>query len=268
MLYSNLAISIMQPIFDLPHTGFIALAGLAMGGWLTLLTHRLPRMMEREWQAHCPNTDHHPAAAYGLHASVSYCLQCEAPVTGWRQLPLVSWLLLKGRCAVCGVAIGWRYPAIEMLTAALFAACAWRFGPTPLALYAMALSAALAWIDLESRLLPNALTLPLIWAGLLINLGDSFTPLPLAVLGAMVGYGFLWVIFHAWRLCTRKDGMDHADPELAHGLKSLYDPIRRTDSKVRSVILPGHLHRSVYRLTLAGVAVLLQPITPGSVLVL
>ena len=130
-----------------------------------MLTHRLPRMMEREWQAHCPNAAHRPAAAYGLHYPASCCSQCEAPVTGWPKLPLAGWLILKRRCAACGRAIGWHYPAIELLTSALFAACAWRFGPTLLALYGMALSAALvalAWIDLESRLLPDALTLPLI----------------------------------------------------------------------------------------------------------
>lgn len=214
----------MQHAFDVPQTWFIALAaltGLAIGGWLTLLTHQLPRMMKREWQAHCPNADHRPAGSYGLNAPASCCSRCEAPVAGWRKLPLVSWLLLKGRCAVCGVAIGWRYPAIELLTAALFAACAWRFGPTPLALCGMALSAALvalAWIDLESGLLPDALTLPLIWAGLLVNLGDSFTPLPLAVLGAVAGYGFLWTIFHAWRLCTGKDAMGYGDFKLLAAL--------------------------------------------------
>ena len=214
----------MQHAFDLPQTGFIALAtlaGLAMGGWLTLLTHRLPRMMEREWQAHCSNADPHHAAAYGLHEPASYCTQCEAPVTGWRKLPVAGWLLLKGRCAVCGMAIGWRNPAIELLTAALFAACAWRFEPTLLALYGMALSAALvalAWIDLESRLLPDALTLPLVWAGLVVNLGNGFTPLPLAVLGAVAGYGFLWVICHAWRLCTGQDGMGYGDFKLLAAL--------------------------------------------------
>jgi leader peptidase (prepilin peptidase)/N-methyltransferase len=139
-------------------------------------------------------------------------------VAGWRKLPLAGWLLLKGRCAACDVAIGWRYyPAIELLTAALFVTCAWRFGPTPLALYGMMLSAALvalAWIDLESRLLPDALKLPLVWVGRVVNLGDGFTPLPLAVLGAVAGYGFLWIIFHAWRLCTGKDGMGYGDFKL------------------------------------------------------
>ena len=114
----------------------------------------------------------------------------------------------------CGAAIGWRYPAIELLTAVLFAACAWRFGPTPIALCGMGLSAslvALAWIDLESTLLPDAITLPLAWAGLLVNLGDGFTSLPLAVLGAVAGYGFLWLIFHAFRYFTGREGMGYGD---------------------------------------------------------
>ena len=213
----------MWQAFDLPQSLFLALAalaGLAVGGWLTLLTHRLPRMMEREWQAHCqesaePAAATEPACApvYGLRAPVSHCPQCSAPVRGWRLLPLAGWLLL-GCCAIRGAAIGWRYPAIELLTAVLFAACAWRFGPTPIALCGMGLSAslvALAWIDLESTLLPDAITLPLAWAGLLVNLGDGFTPLPLAVLGAVAGYGFLWLIFHAFRYFTGREGMGYGD---------------------------------------------------------
>ena len=138
--------------------------------------------------------------------------------------PVAAGWLLLGRCAACGAAIGWRYPAIELLTAVLFAACAWRFGPTPIALCGMGLSAslvALAWIDLESTLLPDAITLPLAWAGLLVNLGDGFTPLPLAVLGAVAGYGFLWLIFHAFRYFTGREGMGYGDsscwPRWAHG---------------------------------------------------
>jgi len=184
----------MQHTFDLHQSWFIAPAaavGLAVGVWLTRLTHRLPRTMERKWQADCPNTGH------SLHAPASYCSQCETPMASWRN------------------------PTIELLTSALFAACAWRFGPTPIALCGMALSAtlvALAWIDLESRLLPDALTLPLAWAGLLVNLGDGFTPLPLAVLGAVAGYGSLWIIFHAWRFCTGRDGMGYGDFKLLAAL--------------------------------------------------
>ncbi len=239
----------MQHTFDLPQTWFIALAalvGLAMGGWLTLLTHRLPRMMERKWEAHCPNTD--PS----LHAPASDCPQCETPLANWR------------------------HPTIELLTSALFAACAWRFGPTPIALCSMILSAtlvALAWIDLESRLLPDALTLPLAWAGLLVNLGDGFTPLPLAVLGAVAGYGFLWVVFHAWRFCTGRDGMGYGDFKLLAALGAWFGmdalPTLLLSASLLAMLAGGALilmGRGRWGqplpfgpyLALAGVAVLLQ----------
>ena len=268
----------MWQAFDLPQSLFLALAalaGLAVGGWLTLLTHRLPRMMEREWQAHCqesaePAAATEPACApvYGLRAPVSHCPQCSAPVRGWRTLPLAGWLLLKGRCAACGAAIGWRYPAIELLTAVLFAACAWRFGPTPIALCGMGLSAslvALAWIDLESTLLPDAITLPLAWAGLLVNLGDGFTPLPLAVLGAVAGYGFLWLIFHAFRYFTGREGMGYGDFKLLAALGAWFGvgalPMLLLAASLAGVLVGGTM-------TLAGRARRGQPLPFGPYLAL
>ena len=264
----------MWQAFDLPQSLFLALAalaGLAVGGWLTLLTHRLPRMMERECQESAePAAATEPACApvYGLRAPVSHCPQCSAPVRGWRLLPLAGWLLLKGRCAACGAAIGWRYPAIELLTAVLFAACAWRFGPTPIALCGMGLSAslvALAWIDLESTLLPDAITLPLAWAGLLVNLGDGFTPLPLAVLGAVAGYGFLWLIFHAFRYFTGREGMGYGDFKLLAALGAWFGvgalPMLLLAASLAGVLVGGTM-------TLAGRARRGQPLPFGPYLAL
>ncbi|WP_422841954.1 prepilin peptidase, partial [Achromobacter xylosoxidans] len=216
----------MWHVFPVPLAPFVALAALAglfAGGWLTRLTHRLPRMMEHEWQAQCQEAAGKPrsAAAYGLLAPAAHCPACQAPITGWRRLPLLGWLALRGRCAACHAPIGWRYPAIESMTCILFAACAWRFGATPIALCAMGLSAALvalAWIDLETTLLPDAITLPLAWAGLLVNLFDAFTPLSMAVVGAVAGYVFLWVIFHAFRLLTGREGMGFGDFKLLAAL--------------------------------------------------
>ncbi|MBR8654615.1 prepilin peptidase [Achromobacter sp. Marseille-Q0513] len=268
----------MWQAFDLPQSLFLvlaALAGLAVGGWLTLLTHRLPRMMEREWQAHCQEsaepavaTEQACAPAYGLRAPASHCPQCAAPVRGGRRWPRAGWLLLKGRCAACGAAIGWRYPAIELLTAVLFAACAWRFGPTPIALCGMGLSAALvalAWIDLESTLLPDAITLPLAWAGLLVNLGDGFTPLPLAVLGAVAGYGFLWLIFHAFRYFTGREGMGYGDFKLLAALGAWFGvgalPMLLLAASLAGVLVGGTM-------TLAGRASRGQPLPFGPYLAL
>ncbi|MGN6660564.1 MAG: prepilin peptidase, partial [Achromobacter mucicolens] len=172
----------MWRILDLPLGVFIgaaALAGLFVGNWLTVLTHRLPRMMEREWQAQCLDAagKPRPPGHYGLWSPASHCPACEAPLDRIARIPLLGWLLLRGRCAACHAPIGWRYPVIELLTCALFAGCALRFGATPIALAAMGLSAtlvALAWIDFETTLLPDVLTQPLVWAGLLVNLFDAF----------------------------------------------------------------------------------------------
>lgn len=267
-------------VFPLPLAWFVALAalaGLAVGGWLTRVTHRLPRIMEREWQAQCQEAagQARPPADYGLWAPAAHCPHCAAPVAGWRRLPLVGWVALSGRCAACQAPIGWRYPAIEALTAVLFAACAWRFGATPIALCAMGLSAALvalAWIDMESTLLPDAITLPLAWAGLLVNLFDGFTPLPMAVVGAVAGYLFLWVIFHAFRLLTGREGMGFGDFKLLAALGAWFGvgalPMLLLAASVAGVLVGGALTLSGRArrgqalpfgpyLALAGLAVLL-----------
>ncbi|WP_454693048.1 prepilin peptidase [Achromobacter aegrifaciens] len=263
----------MRHVFDLPlgiFIGLAALAGLLVGNWLTALTHRLPRMMEQEWQAHCQEAaGKQPAAGrYGLWSPASHCRACDAPVAGWRRLPLLGWLLLRGRCGACGAAIGWRYPAIELLTCALFAACAWRFGATPLALSAMGLSAtlvALAWIDFESTLLPDVLTQPLLWAGLLVNLFDAFSSLQMAVVGAVAGYVFLWVIFHVFRLLTGREGMGYGDFKLLAALGAWFGvealPTLLLSASLLGVLIGGAL-------TLSGRAGRGQPLPFGPYLAL
>ncbi|MGY6268402.1 prepilin peptidase [Achromobacter denitrificans] len=263
----------MRHVFDLPAGLFIALAalaGLAVGNWLTLLTHRLPRMMEQEWQAQCQEAagKARPASRYGLWSPAAHCPSCAASVSGWRRLPLLGWLLLRGRCAACGTAIGWRYPAIELLTCALFAACAWRFGATPLALCAMGLSAtlvALAWIDFESTLLPDALTQPLLWAGLLVNLSDAFASARMAVAGAVAGYVFLWVIFHVFRLLTGREGMGYGDFKLLAALGAWFGiealPVLLLGASLLGVLIGGAL-------TLSGRASRGQPLPFGPYLAL
>ncbi len=263
----------MRHVFDLPlgvFIGLAALAGLFVGNWLTLLTHRLPRMMEQEWQAHCMDAagKPRPASRYGLWSPASHCPACEAPVRGWRRLPLLGWLLLRGRCGACGAAIGWRYPVIELLTCALFAACAWRFDATPLALSAMGLSAmlvALAWIDFESTLLPDALTQPLLWAGLLVNLFDAYASVQMAVAGAAAGYVFLWVIFHVFRLLTGREGMGYGDFKLLAALGAWFGlealPTLLLSASLLGVLIGGAL-------TLSGRASRGQPLPFGPYLAL
>lgn len=212
-----------------------AVVGLAIGSWLTVVSHRLPRIMERDWmqqfQAYQDESSVEQsgvqapldlsAPAYTLWRPGWQCVTCLAPVRGWRRLPLAGWAFARGRCVACRAPIGWRYPVTELVTAVLFACCAWRFGPTPIALCAMGLCAALvalAWIDWQTSLLPDAMTLPLAWAGLLINLDGAFAPLPMAVLGAVTGYVFLWMLFHVFRMLTGREGMGYGDFKLLAAL--------------------------------------------------
>lgn len=172
-------------VFALEHDwaiGLAALLGLPIGLGLTLLIQRLPRQMERDWQ---------PGAVAAPAADV-------APPIGAR-----------------------RYAAVAGLSAALFAASVWRFGPTLMALNAMALLAALlalAWIDYDCSLLPDVITLPLLWAGLMVNLHAGLTPLPMAVLGAALGYGFLWSVFHVFLWLTGREGMGYGDFKMSAAL--------------------------------------------------
>lgn len=271
-----------------------AVLGLLAGAWLTVLAHRLPRMMEREWlqqyydyrqsalpDALAPLAPAPGPAAYNLWTPGWHCAACAAPIRGWRRLPVAGWLWLRGRCGACGNAIGWRYPVTELATAALFALCVWRFGPTPLALCAMLLCAALvalAWIDLQTSLLPDAITLPLAWLGLLVNLGGAIAPLPLAVLGAVVGYVFLWLLFHMFRLLTGREGMGYGDFKLLAALGAWFG-LAALPALLLMASLAGVAGAGILRLTgrarrgqplpfgpylaLAGVVMLLTPGGPA-----
>lgn len=266
-------VTAMWQNLDLPLGVFIgaaALAGLFVGNWLTVLTHRLPRMMEREWQAQCMDAagKPRPPGHYGLLSPASHCPACEAPLDRMARIPLLGWLLLRGRCAACHAPIGWRYPVIELLTCALFAGCALRFGATPIALAAMGLSAtlvALAWIDFETTLLPDVLTQPLVWAGLLVNLFDAFASVQMAVVGAVAGYLFLWVIFHVFRLLTGREGMGQGDFKLLAALGAWFGiealPMLLLSASLVGVLIGGAL-------TLTGRARRGQPLPFGPYLAL
>jgi leader peptidase (prepilin peptidase)/N-methyltransferase len=201
-----------------------AALGLAVGSWLTAVVDRLPRIMEYDWENQGREQRQEPLLPLprpGLFRPACRCPACQAPVRGWRRVPVLGWLLLRGRCGACGAAIGWRYPLIEIMTALLFAACAWRFGATLAGVYAMVFMAALvalAWIDMETGLLPDAITLPLLWAGLLVNTAHVFASPALAIMGAAAGYGFLWLLFHVFRLVTGREGMGYGDFKLLAAL--------------------------------------------------
>jgi leader peptidase (prepilin peptidase)/N-methyltransferase len=201
-------------------TSLAAIVGLAIGSFLNVVIHRLPKMMERDWQSQCAELrGEAPAAAprYNLATPPSSCTSCGHRITALENVPIASYLVLRGKCAACGAAIGARYPVVEAVTAALTAYCAWRFGFGMQALGAIVFAwcmVALTFIDVDTQLLPDAITLPLLWAGLLINVRGTFVELPAAVIGAAAGYLVLWSVYWAFKLATGKEGMGFGDFKL------------------------------------------------------
>ena len=200
---------------------WVALAfGLCIGSFLNVVIYRLPRMMEREWQAQCAELagkELATAEPYTLVRPRSACPACGHRIRAWENIPVVSWLALRGRCAGCGTRISAQYPLVEVLAGAGAAYAAWRFGPTLAALGAALFiwfTLALAFIDQKTGYLPDDLTLPLVWIGLLVNLGGAFVPLADAVVGAAAAYLFLWSINALFRLLRGMDGMGYGDFKL------------------------------------------------------
>ncbi|MBP0598496.1 prepilin peptidase [Herbaspirillum sp. LeCh32-8] len=201
-----------------------ALLGLLVGSFLNVVIHRLPKMMQRETAnfVALERGEALPhAGRYDLLLPRSACPHCNTRLPAHHNVPILSWLLLRGRCSQCRAPIGLRYPVVELLGAALFALAAWKFGAGITGLAVMcccAVLVALAFIDAETMLLPDALTLPLLWLGLLVNLGHRIAPLPDAVLGAAGGYAALWLIFWAFKLATGKEGLGYGDFKLMAAL--------------------------------------------------
>jgi leader peptidase (prepilin peptidase)/N-methyltransferase len=198
----------------------VALIGLCVGSFLNVVIYRLPKMMEAQWKAECAalhGGEPEPAAPLNLVSPPSRCPSCAAPVRAWQNIPVVSWLALRGKCASCKAPISARYPAVEILGGALAILVAWRFGYSgALAaglVYAWALLA-LTFIDFDTQLLPDDITLPLLWLGLLVNTRGVFADLHSAVLGAAAGYLVLWCVYWAFRILTKKEGMGYGDFKL------------------------------------------------------
>jgi len=191
--------------------------GLCVGSFLNVVIHRLPKMLERGWRAECAELTGQPLPpedAYNLVVPRSGCPKCGYRIRAWQNVPVVSWLVLRGRCAGCGTKIGLKYPLVELLAGIGAAYAAWRFGASPAALGATLFvwfTIALAFIDQETGLLPDDLTLPLVWLGLLVNLYGAFVPLADAVIGAVSGYLALWLIYQGYKLLTGKEGMGYGD---------------------------------------------------------
>lgn len=203
--------------------GFAAacgLLGLMVGSFLNVVIHRLPKVLERGWLAQCAELrgEHPPESpVYNLVTPRSGCPHCGHRISALENIPVLSYLWLKGRCSACGKPIGLRYPVVEALSGALSAYAAWHFGFAAAAagallfLWAMI---ALTFIDMDTQLLPDNITLPLLWMGLAFNLGGAFTDLPSAVIGAMAGYLVLWTIYWLFKLATGKEGMGYGDFKL------------------------------------------------------
>ncbi|MGG5291330.1 prepilin peptidase [Pseudomonas shirazensis] len=206
-----------QPVY------FICLAtllGLLVGSFINVLVHRLPVMLERQWQREAQEVLELPIAEHArfdLALPASHCPHCEHRIRPWENIPVLSYLLLRGRCAVCKGAISVRYPLIEMACAGLSLVVAWHYGPGVPALAALLLTwclLALSLIDSEHQLLPDVLVLPMLWIGLILNACGVFVPLPDAVWGAVAGYLSLWTVFWLFKLVTGKDGMGYGDFKL------------------------------------------------------
>ncbi len=194
--------------------------GLCVGSFLNVVIHRLPKMMEAQWKEDCAEltgAEAPPHEVFNLVTPRSRCPACSAAITADQNVPVLSWLLLGGKCAACKAPISARYPAIEVFAGAMAGFLAWRYG------YSAALAGALvfAWalialtfIDLDTQLLPDDITLPLLWLGLLFNLGGTFTDLRSAVLGAAGGYLSLWLVYWGFKLVAKKEGMGFGDFKL------------------------------------------------------
>jgi leader peptidase (prepilin peptidase)/N-methyltransferase len=211
--------------------GVVALFGLLVGSFLNVVIHRIPVMLERSWRRECMALDgKEPSAepAYDLIRPRSACPGCKAPITALQNIPVVSWLALKGRCASCRQPISARYPLVELFTALLSAAVAWRFGASWTTAAALVLTwflIALAFIDIDTQLLPDNMTLPLLWLGLLVALllpaaAGARLPMDLrtAVIGAIAGYLCLWSVYQLFKLLTGKEGMGYGDFKLLAAL--------------------------------------------------
>ncbi len=197
--------------------------GLVVGSFLNVVVARLPVMLTRQWQAQCRELAGPPAEAavaepaFNLIMPRSRCPHCGHAISALENIPVISFLWLKGKCAACQKPIARRYPAVELLSAVLSGLVAWRFGFGAAALAALLLSwalIALTFIDIDQQLLPDVITLPFLWLGLVFNLTGVFTGLTAAVIGAVAGYVSLWLVFQLFKLATGKEGMGYGDFKL------------------------------------------------------
>jgi leader peptidase (prepilin peptidase) / N-methyltransferase len=203
---------------------FAIWVGLCIGSFLNVVIYRLPVMLQRQWEQEARHILHGeaavepaPAERFNLMVPRSRCPACRAPISAWQNVPVVSWVVLRGKCARCGAPIPVRYPLVEVLTALCSLGVLAVFGFTWLGLAALICTwilLALTFIDYDTQLLPDQLTLPLLWLGLLTNVMGGFVTPTDAIVGAAAGYGFLWATYWGFKLVTGKEGMGYGDFKL------------------------------------------------------
>ncbi len=199
--------------------------GALIGSFLNVVILRLPPILEHDWRCQCRDLldipGEAPKAPPGIALDRSRCPHCGHNIRAHENIPILSFILLGGKCSACKAPISWRYPLVELATAVLFLITILHFGPTTQGLLALLLTAvlvALTGIDADTQLLPDNITLPLLWAGLLANYFGVFTSLESSVLGAIIGYLILWTIYHLFKIMTGKEGMGYGDFKLLAAL--------------------------------------------------
>lgn len=202
------------------------LLGLMVGSFLNVVIYRLPKMMELSWRSECDlllngKEPGKPAVHFNLAFPASHCPHCNAPIKPWQNIPVISYLFLRGRCAKCSTSISARYPIIEAITGLLSAYAAYHLGFTwqlLATLFFLWALLTLTMIDVDHQLLPDQITLPLLWLGLLLNTQHVFVSLNDAVIGAAAGYLSLWSVYHIFKFVTGKEGMGFGDFKLLAAL--------------------------------------------------
>ena len=237
---STETLSAFIQLLDAQPTLFVSLAFIfaaLIGSFLNVVIHRIPVMMKREWQQECNQylEEYHSERfkalgakelnkpidsfpeKYNLLTPTSECPKCNGKIKPWHNIPILGWIMLRGKCVNCGNKISAQYPIVEFITAAAIAYLAWHFGPT----FEFAMTSiltfvliALTGIDLDEMLLPDTLTLPLLWLGLMININGTFTSIESSLIGAIAGYLSLWSVYWLFKILTGKEGMGYGDFKL------------------------------------------------------
>ncbi len=204
-------------------SALVGLIGLLVGSFLNVVIYRLPIMMQQNWRKECAEylhldvTEAATQEVFNLAVPLSHCPNCNTPIKPHQNIPVLSYLFLKGRCATCSNPIAARYPLVEAFTAITSALVAWHFGDTPQTVFALVLTwslIALSFIDIDHQLLPDNITLPVLWLGLFLSLFGFYTDAHAGIIGAIAGYTVLWTVYQLFKLATGKEGMGYGDFKL------------------------------------------------------